>query len=366
MISIAEVAVDETTQRLVLEVLRSGRLAQGPMVEAFESAFCEATGASHAIAVNSGTAALEATLFALGIGSGDEVITTPLTFSATLNAIIGTGATVRFADIGADYCLDPARVEALCNERTKAVVAVHLYGCPADLGKIAPWLAERGIMLIEDAAQALGASIGSHSVGTIGHGCFSFYASKTLTTGEGGMVTTSDAGVAERVRLLRNQGMATPYEYLLPGRNLRMPELSAALGVAQMPHVDPDQAARRENAAVLSEALASIEGIVLPLEPPGRTHAYSLYTVQMPERCPLSRDAAVQSFRAKAIGASVYYPRTVSDYPCYRGLDTVQTDPVPHAEHASRRVISLPVHARLSPNDLDRVATTACEVLGLQ
>ena len=215
------------------------------------------------------------------IGPGDEVITSPFTFVATLNAILHAGATVRFVDVGDDFTIDPVQVATAIGPRTRAVMPVHLYGCPAAMEPIATAVADRSIVLVEDAAQALGAQVGGRPAGSFGTGCFSFYATKNVTTGEGGAVTTDDDEVAETVRMLRDQGQRASYGYGLPGFNLRMTELQAALGVAQMARLPDIVDARRRNAGLLTEGLAGIEGLLLPVEPPGRWHVYHQYTVRV-------------------------------------------------------------------------------------
>ncbi len=210
-IPISKVVITEDEEALVLEVLRSGQIARGPRVEELEQLFSDATETTAAVAVSSGTAALFLSLEALELQPGDEVITSPLTFVATLNAILAAGATARFADIGDDFNIGAQAVEELVNDRTRAIVPIHLYGCPADMDGLSAVASRHGLGIIEDAAQAVGASIGSRPIGGWGLGCFSLYASKNVTTAEGGIVTTNDEHLADRLRLLRNQGMRTRY-----------------------------------------------------------------------------------------------------------------------------------------------------------
>ncbi len=216
MIPISRVVVDAETEHRVLEVLRSGQLAQGPMVARFEQHCAQMAGTTHAVAVNNGTTALELALQAMDIGPGDEVITTPFTFAATVNAIVHSGAEVRFADVTDDYTIDPAGIEAQVTSRTKAIMPVHLYGLPADMAAIGAIAKRHGLGIIEDAAQSHGATIDGQPVGGWGLACFSFYATKNLSTGEGGAVTTNDDVLADRMRVLRNQGMRARYQYEMP------------------------------------------------------------------------------------------------------------------------------------------------------
>jgi dTDP-4-amino-4,6-dideoxygalactose transaminase len=363
MIVVGEPLLGESEEKLVLEVLRSGRLVQGPMIERFESAVAEAAGTEHAIAVNSGTSALMAALTANGIGPGDEVITSPFTFVATLNAVITLGATPRFVDIGTDFNLDTTLLADAIGPSTRAVLPVHLYGYPADMAAIEATIDGRDIVVVEDAAQALGATQGDRRVGSFGTACFSFYATKNVTTGEGGVVTTDDEDVAHAVRVLRNQGQRSLYEYERPGFNFRMTELQAALGVAQMERLPDIVEARRANAITLSLALDGIEGLELPDERPDRRHVFHQYTVRVTDRARLSRDALKTRLGERGIGTGVYYPRPVFDHECFRGDPRIGSPQMPMTERASREVLSLPVHPLLSDEDLDLIARSVKEAL---
>lgn len=239
MIKLAHPIIEEDEKRAVIEALESGQLAQGPRVAAFEQAFADYVGVKHAIAVANGTAALHVAFLAHGIGAGDEVIVPALSFAATANTVLLAGATPVFVDVrDDDFNIDVGAIEAAITPRTRAVVAVHLYGQMCDVHAVAAICASRGMMLIEDAAQAVGATVGATRAGSVGTGCFSFYATKNLTTGEGGMITTSDADVAARARLLRSQGEPTRYVTEELGYNYRMTEMAAALGSVQLAKLD--------------------------------------------------------------------------------------------------------------------------------
>jgi hypothetical protein len=238
VIVISEPVLGNLEEKLVLEVLRSGQLTQGPMVERFEDSVRTVVGTRHAVAVDNGTGAVIASLLAHGIGPGDEVVTSPFTFVATLNAILHVGATPRFVDIGDDFNLDPSLLREAIGPATRAVLPVHLYGCPADMEGIDAALEGRDMVVIEDAAQSLGATVRDRAVGSFGTGCFSFYATKNVTTGEGGVITTDNDVIMEALRIIRNQGQRALYDYDRPGFNLRMTELQAALGVAQMTRLE--------------------------------------------------------------------------------------------------------------------------------
>lgn len=365
MIPITAVRLGDEEEALVLEVLRSGMLAQGPMVEALETEFARRHGVRHAVAVNNGTTALVVALEALGIGPGDEVITTPFTFIATLNAIVQAGATARFADIGPDLNIDPAAIKPLIGERTRALLPVHLYGYMADMSTIAPLAGDHGLAIVEDAAQAVGGAHHGQAAGSFGTGCFSLYATKNICTGEGGVVTTDDDEVADRLRLLRNQGMRERYQYELAGHNYRLTDLAAAVGLPQLRRLDQISAVRAANAAVLSDGLAGIPGLVLPIAPTlERTHVYHQYTVRVTDDAALTRDQLVSGLHERGVGCGIYYPRLVHDYDCYRHHPAVVTDPTPVAARIVQEVVSLPVHQHLTDADLDQIITVVHELMG--
>lgn len=363
MINISEVRLGAEEETLVLEVLRSGRLAQGARVEELESAFAEVHGAEHAVAVNNGTTALVAAMLALELEPGDEVITSPFTFVATLNSILEAGVTARFADIGDDFCLDPASVEALIGPRTKAILPVHLYGLPADMDALSEIARRRGLDVIEDAAQAHGARVGDRPVGTYGMACFSLYATKNITSGEGGIITTNDAEKADLLRVLRNQGMRARYEYVVAGHNYRMTELQAAIAIPQLGRLSEINRRRRHNAARLSEGLDGIPGLELPFEPEGRTHVYHQYTVRLGHDGACDRDQLVKRLAEADVGSGIYYPKLMHDYDCYRDHPLVGRDATPHAATIATEVLSLPVHHHLSGADLDAVVEAVTAAL---
>lgn len=365
MIPITVVEFGSEEERLVLEVLRSGRVAQGPLVAAFEERFAELTGVKHAIAVNNGTTSLVASLQALDLEPGSEVITSPFTFAATLNAILEAGAVARFADISEDdFNVDPDSVEALINPRTRVLMPVHLFGQIADMERIAPLAAERGLHILEDAAQAHGSTQGGAAAGSFGIGSFSFYATKNITTGEGGMITTDDDALAERLRILRNQGMRARYEYVMRGHNYRLTDLQAALALPQLDRYADTVAQRRRNADRLAARLADVPGLVVPREMPGRTHVWHQFTVRITEDAAVSRDEFVARLNEAGIGAGVYYPRLVFDYDAYRDRDDVVADPTPVARRVAQQVVSLPVHTHLTDDDLEEIVRAVRDVLG--
>jgi perosamine synthetase len=354
MIRVSEPHFGPDVEALVLEVLRSGQVAQGPMVARFEELGAAMAGTRFAVAVSNGTVSLEAALEASGVGPGDEVVTTPFTFAATINAVLRSGATVRFADILPDFTLDPAAVAALVGPSTVALLPVHLYGLPADMDALMKIAGRHGLAVVEDAAQAHGAAIAGRRVGSFGVGSFSFYATKNVACGEGGLVTSSDETLVRRLRQLRNQGMVERYRYETVGRNLRMTDLQAALGVPQLERLDATNERRRANAAVLTKLLDGVDGLVVPGTPEGRDHVWHQYTVLLPESA--DRDAVAERMRSAGVDSGIYYPRLVWEYPVYREHPGVVQDDTPRAREAASRCLSLPVHPGLGRTELERVA----------
>lgn len=365
MIPITVVEFGAEEERLVLEVLRSGRVAQGPLVAEFEKRFAELTGVRHAIAVNNGTTSLIASLQCLDLDPGDEVITSPFTFAATLNAILEAGATARFADISEDdYNVTAASLEERVTDRTKVLMPVHLFGQIADMDAISRLAAERGFRVLEDSAQAHGSRQGDRVAGSFDIGSFSFYATKNLTTGEGGMVTTNDDELADRLRILRNQGMRARYDYAMLGQNYRLTDLQAALVLPQLDRYDGIVESRSDNAKYLSENLADVAGIVTPAELSGRRHVWHQYTIRVTEEAAVTRDEFVARMNEAGIGAGVYYPRLVFDYDAYRDRPDVMIDPTPVAERIAREVVSLPVHNHLTRDQLDSIVENVRNIAG--
>ena len=359
-------AVDvRDSEPYVLEVLRSGSLAQGPMVRRFEEGFAELCGVRQAVAVNSGTTALTAALEVLDLEPGDEVITSPFTFVATLNAILEAGAVARFADIGVeDYCLDPDALAAAVGPRTRVLMPVHLYGQTADMDPILKLAADHGLALVEDAAQAHGARHDGRSAGSFGLGCFSFYATKNITTAEGGAITTDDDALADRLRVLRNQGMRERYVYEVAGHNYRMTDLQAAIGMPQLARYPQIVEARRVNANVLTEGLAGVPGLRLPAELPLREHVWHQYTVLIEDDAALTRDEFVAGLQRLGVGCGIYYPKLVTDYACYQENPRVVRGETPVAARVARQCVSLPVHTGLTTDQLDTIVGAVRELLG--
>jgi len=355
VIPISTVVFGPEVEERVLQVVRSGVVAQGPVVAEFEQAFAELLGVRHAVAVNNGTTALVAAIQVLDLQPGDEVITTPFTFIATLNAILEAGATVRFGDIRPeDFALDPASVRAQITDRTRVIMPVHLYGQSADMAPLVELAHEHDLAIVEDAAQAHGATYGGTSVGGFGIGCFSFYATKNLTTGEGGIITTNDDAIAEKLRIMRNQGMRARYEYVMAGHNYRMTDLQAALVLPALAGYGEQLEKRRAHAAGLTQRLSGIEGLVLPRQLEGREHVWHQYTVLLPVG--VDRQGFVDALAADGVGSGIYYPKPVYDYDTYRARPDVIRSETPIADEIAARCVSLPVHQHLNDGDLDTIA----------
>jgi len=351
-ISPAKPIIGDEEREAVDRVLRSGMVAQGPEVAAFEAEFsAHFVPGRPSVAVNSGTAGLHLGLLAAGVGPGDEVIVPSFTFAATGNSVALTGATPVFVDIEPDtFSLDPEAVAAAITPKTKGILPVHLYGHPARMRELEVLAAARGVALYEDAAQAHGAALDGRPVGSFGEfAMFSLYPTKNMTSGEGGMVTAADEEIARRLRLLRNQGMERQYENEIVGFNARMTDIHAAIGRVQLTKVDAWTKTRQANAAFLD---ANLQGVVTPAVAEGAVHVYHQYTVRVPE----DRDGFVRALKKEHnVGAGVYYPipnhRLPSLAPYAPGLD------LPETERAAREVASLPVHPSLSQDDLDRIVT---------
>ncbi len=344
-------------------MLDSGSLAQGKIAQQFESLVADMAGTKHAVAVSNGTLSLVAALEALGLGPGDEIVTSPFTFVASVNAALHVGATVRFADIDpATFTMDPAKLEAAITDRTKVVMPVHLYGQMADIDGILSVIGDRDIAILEDAAQAHGAATPSRRAGSI-LGSFSFYATKNVSTGEGGAVTTNDDALADRLRLLRNQGMRARYQYEIVGYNYRMTDLQAAIGVPQMERLDEINATRQSNAAKLTEGLSGVEGLTPPVVAEGYNHVYHQYTVRIGEGSACTRDEAVEKLTDMGIGCGIYYPRAAYDYDCYRSHPNVVITDSPEAERAAAEAVSLPVHPYLEDSDIDQIIESVTSIV---
>lgn len=335
----------------VVEVLKSGMIAQGPKVLEFEEKFASWVGAKYGVATNSGTSALHVALLAAGIGAGDEVITTPFTFIASGNSIVYTGAKPVFGDIDLNtYTLDPSTIEALITDKTKAIMPVQLYGQSADMDAISEIAEKHDLLVIEDAAQAHGATFDGKKVGSLGDmACFSFYPTKNMTTSEGGIITTDNEEFVENARIFRAHGSRVKYNHDDIGYNFRMTDISAAIGLAQLNVIDDFNKKRAENADYLNNGLKDVKGVITPYTRDGSKHVYHQYTIRVDG----NRDDWIDILTQKGIGTGIHYPIPLYNQPVYKELGF--TGSAPNAEIAASSVISLPVHPSLTSDDLDLV-----------
>jgi perosamine synthetase len=346
----------------VARVMESGMIAQGQVVAEFERSFASYCGVNHAVATSNGTTALHAALLAAGIGSGDEVIVPSFTFIATATSVSMCGARPVFADVDDRiFTLDPGSVEALITPKTRAVMGVHLFGQPFDIPALSGLCRDHDLLLIEDAAQAHGSTIGGRRTGSLGDlACFSFYATKNMTTGEGGMVTTADSGLADRIRLLINHGQKEKYLHTTLGYNYRMTDMAAAMGLVQLKKLDGMNAKRAANAGYLDLGLRC-PGLITPQVRPGSTHVYHQYVVRVEKGARLSRDAFMEALAERGVGTAIHYPRPVHEQPLYRGQQG--KDPCPVSSRLASTVLSLPVHPLVSEEDLRAIVQAVHEVM---
>jgi len=353
VIPIARPQMGEEEKQLVWSALESGALAQGARVRELEERFAAFIGVPHAVATSSGTTALHVALMAHGIGPGDEVVTVPFTFIASTNAILYTGARPVFVDVEPDtFNIDPRLIEAAISPRTRAIMPVSLYGQPADMDAVTAIAERHGLAVIEDACQSHGAAIGERRCGTWGTGIFSFYPTKNMTTGEGGMLTTGDPALAERARLLRDHGMKVRYHHDLLGWNFRMSDIHASIGLGQLPKLPANNARRREVAGRYDRAL---RGVVRPVVRPGVTHVFHQYTIRVHRR-----DEFVERLRERGVGTGVYYPIPVHRQTPYVELGYGDQS-FPVSERLAEQVVSIPVHPALSDADVEAVIAAVNE-----
>lgn len=353
-ISIAKPVIGELEKQAVQSILDSGYLVQGPEVVKFEEAFAAYHGAKHGIGVNNGTSALIATMMAHGIKTGDEVIVPSFSFFATASAVLSVGATPVFADMDPDtFCLSPAAAEAAITSNTVAIMPVHLYGHPADMDAFTEICSRHNLILLEDSAQAHSAKIGDRYVGTYGTASFSFYPSKNMTTGEGGMILTNDDEIARQLRMIRNQGMNQQYHHEVVGYNLRMMNIQAAIGNVQLASLSEWTQQRIENANFLSQHL---EHVKTPAAQDGFTHVYHQYTIRVPNG---QRDELASQLNERGVGARVYYPSLIHLQPAMQQYNHYQ---LPESEKATHEVLSLPVHPQLIQDELDYIVENVNEL----
>ncbi len=382
--ALPDIGDDEIAE--VVDTLKSGWITTGPKTRRFEEDFSAFLGAPnpteaplHAMAVNSATAGLHLALEALGIGPGDEVITTTHTFTATAEVVRYLGADVVLVDIDpATLCIDVAAVEAAITPRTKAVMPVHYAGLAADMAALLPLAQRHSLKVVEDAAHALPTTCGGRLIGTLASDAtvFSFYANKTMTTGEGGMVVTRDAELAKRIQVMRLHGINRDafdrftakvpswyYEVTAPGFKYNLTDIASAIGIHQLKRATAFQQARTDIAARYDAAFADLPVITPPQTLPGDTHAWHLYVLRLADDAKLTRDELIDGLYAAGIGCSVHYiPLHLQPY--WRDRYKLQPQQFPHSQRAYERMLSLPLHTRMGPAEVQRVIDAVRSLLG--
>ena len=369
--------IDEASIKAVVDVLESGWLTRGPKTEAFEAAFKAYIGCRNAIALNSCTAALHLALVVLGVGSGDEVITSPITFPATANVVVHQGATPVFADVQAGTLnLDPAKVEAKITPRTKAIIPVHLAGHPCAMDELLALATRYRLAVIEDAAHALEAVYRDRKIGTLAHfTAFSFYATKNLTTGEGGMLTTENDELAERIRLLGLHGMSRDawkryaqegplsWETVAPGYKYNMSDIQAALGLRQLERLEEWWRIRAAHVEEYRDGLADLPEAIPLMEEPGIRHAYHLFVIALrTQLLRTDRTTIMEALKAEGIGTGLHFS-ALHLHPYYRTAFKWKPGDLPVAEDASERLLSLPLYPRMANEDVEDVLTALRKVI---
>ncbi len=367
MIPINLPKIGEEEVQAVIKVMRSGiltsGLGNGPNVKEFEENYSKFAGVEHAIAVNTGTAALHAAIMAAGVKQGDEVILPSFTFVATAEAIVLAGGKPVFADIDPEtFTLSPQAVGKAITEKTKAIVPVDLYGLPADIKSLREITAKHNIPIVEDCAQSHGATYEGKPSGAFADiACWSLYAAKNIGTGEGGVVTTDNDQLAETVRMIRTHGEKVKYQSLMLGTNYRMTEIQAAIGVVQLERLPEFLAKRTRNAQRLTKNLEKTEKIKLPPELKNRKPSWYLYTIRIKDVSENERNNIIREMHDKGIGAEAYYPIPVHQMPYYKenfgAFNLIETD------NAAKQVLSLPIHPSVTDEQIDFIAQTLLSLL---
>lgn len=360
-INIAQPSIGNEEVNGVEKVMSSGMLAQGSVVHEFEEQFAQYCDVKYAIAVNNGTAALHAALVAAGIGPGDEVIVPSFSFIATATCVSMCGAKPVFVDVDEDFfTMDPEYVSDALSGKTRAIIGVHLYGQPFDLGAISEICEDHGLKLIEDAAQAHGARYHGTRVGSFGDSaCFSFYATKNMTTGEGGMITTNDWSYAEKIRQFINHGQSRKYLHTSLGYNYRMTDICGAIGLAQLGKIDKFNEKRNRNAQLLNESI-KVKGLKIPVLRNDCYHVYHQYVLTLTPEFSMKRADFIKYLEEKGIGSAVHYPIPIHKQPLYEKNDMKVQCPV--SEQLSEKVLSLPVHPHVSPEQVEYICEAINEV----
>jgi len=361
-INISQPVVSRESIDLVNLVLRSGKITEGEIVHNLEEKICKYLNVKHTIAVNSGTAALHCAVHSLELNQNDKIITTPFTFVASINSILFDSVKVAFADIDLDdFNISPKSIAEVIDIKTKAIMAVDLYGQPAKYEALRKF----HLPIIADSCQAIGADLKEKKTGTLGKiSAFSTYATKNIFSAEGGFVTTDSDALADKCRIFKNHGQNPHqrYQYLGSGYNYRLADVLAAIALPQIEEIDDVTEIRNNNAQQYSEALKGVSGIILPTINKDTTHAFHQYTVRITEESPVSRDVLVRKLADRGIHAGIYYPKPIHLYKCFKFLGYKLGD-FPNAEKAASEVVSLPVHQHLTRDDIQRVVENICDII---
>lgn len=359
MIPISKPSIGEKEIKAVTEILRSGNLVQGKKVAELEKKWAKVCGTKYAVAINNGTAALHTALFAIGITPGDEVITTPFTFVASANSILMAGAKPVFVDIDEKtYNIDPNLIEKAITKKTRAILAVNLYGQPADFEEINKIAKKHNLLVVEDAAQSIGAQYKKKMSGNLGDiATFSLYATKNIMCGEGGMITTNNRRFYDRAVLFRNHGQppGTRYVYDGLGYNYRMTDFAAAFAIEQLKSLFTITKKRQQNAHTFSKALVKKKGIIIPEIAEKRTHVFHQYTIQTSPQIPITRDELQKKLEKAGIGSNIFYPKPLYDFPHFGSFNKIK---FPVCEKISKSVLSIPVHPSLSRSEIKYIIET--------
>ncbi len=358
MIPISKPLIEEEEINAVVEVLKSGMIAQGPKTAELEDMFAKLCGTKHAVAFSNGTTAIHTAVRALGVSDGDEVITVPFTFVATANPVLMERGKVVFVDISEDdFCINPNKIEEKITDKTKAIIPVDLFGQVYKYKEVKEIADKHNLKILEDACQAVGATQDGKTAGSFGDvGAFSLYATKNIATGEGGMLTTDDDEIARQAKMFRHHGQdeAVRYEYLALGHNYRLTDLAAALGVEQMKKIDRIINIRVRNANLYNEGFSDIEGIITPKVIGNNTHVYHQYTIRVTQGYGKTRDELMTFLKENEIGCGVYYPKPLHLHEHFRKMGYKEGD-FPVSEKLSKEVLSLPVNPFVTEQDIELV-----------
>lgn len=359
-IQISKPVIGSEEINAVVEVLKTGNLSQGPLVKKLEEKYAAYCGAKYAIALNNGTATLHTALHVLGVGQGDEVITTPFTFVATANAILMQGAKPIFVDIEDEtFNIDPEKIAKKITKKTKVIMPVDLFGHIYDVERINSLAKKHKLAVVEDAAQSVAAKYKSKKAGNVADmASFSLYATKNMTAGVGGLLTTNDKKLMEKAKLFRHHGQdeSTMYDYIEFGYNYRMMDMIAAIALEQLKKIDTLTARRQENARLYDDGLQDIKGLVLPKVRKGYTHAYHQYTIKITKDYKISRDAFIDYLDKQGIQCKIYYPKPLHLFPHLRA--GYKKGDLPVAEQLATEVVSLPVHPLVTKEEIVHIIKT--------